>query len=99
MAAGNVVETEHLPTIAEAIVGVVDEVIECDESEITEALKMLALSESMIVEGSAALALAGFNKVSPKLSGQTSVVLLCGSNYEQEMVNKIIFGSSTSPQL
>jgi threonine dehydratase len=112
MATGHVVETEHLPTIAEAVAGgmdensitlalanaVVDEVIECDEGEIIEALKMLALSESMIVEGSAALALAGFNSVAPKLSGQTSVILLCGSNYDQEMINKIIFGSLPSPE-
>ncbi|KIL86288.1 threonine dehydratase catabolic [Fusarium avenaceum] len=112
MAAGHVVETEHLPTIAEAVAGgmdkdsitlalataVVDELIECDESEIIEALKMLALSESMIVEGSAALALAGFNSVASKLSGQTSVIVLCGSNYDQEKINKIIFGPLPIPQ-
>ncbi|KAM0492523.1 hypothetical protein ACHAP8_009878 [Fusarium lateritium] len=103
IAVGRVVETEHLPTLAEAVAGgidedtitlglasaVVDEVVECDETEIKEALKMLALSESMIVEGAAALALAGFNKIAQELSGQTSVVLLCGANYDQEVIRSI----------
>lgn len=110
MTVGHVVETEHLPTIAEAVAGgidedsitlglaneVVDEVIECSESEIIEGLRMLASSESMIVEGSAALALAGFNKIAPKLGGQTNVVLLCGSNYDQEATHKIIFDTAGS---
>ncbi|KAF5593383.1 3-hydroxyaspartate ammonia-lyase [Fusarium subglutinans] len=104
MAAGHVVETQHLPTLAEACAGgidedtitlglanaVIDELIDCNEDEIKEALKELAWSESMIVEGSAALALAGFNKVASKLAGQTSVILLCGSNYDQAIINKII---------
>ncbi|KAJ4030764.1 hypothetical protein NW761_013343 [Fusarium oxysporum] len=104
MAAGHVVETEHLPTLAEAVAGgidentitlglanaVVDELIDCNEDDIKEALKELAWSESMIVEGSAALALAGFNKVASKLAGQTSVILLCGSNYDQSAISKII---------
>ncbi|KAF5650766.1 3-hydroxyaspartate ammonia-lyase [Fusarium tjaetaba] len=104
MAAGHVVETEHLPTLADAVAGgmdedsitlglanaVVDDLVDCDEDEIKEALKELAWSESMIVEGSAALALAGFNKVASKLAGQTSVILLCGSNYDQATISKII---------
>ncbi|KAF4449365.1 hypothetical protein F53441_7344 [Fusarium austroafricanum] len=104
MAAGRVVEVEHLPTLAEAVAGgmdedsitlplakeVVDEVIECDEDDMKEALRALAWSEGMIVEGSSALALAGFNKVASNLGGQTSVILLCGSNYDQETISKII---------
>ncbi|KAG5770241.1 hypothetical protein H9Q72_002815 [Fusarium xylarioides] len=104
MAAGHVIETEHLPTLAEAVAGgidedtitlglanaVVDELIDCHEDDIKEALKELAWSESMIVEGSAALALAGFNKVASKVAGQTSVILLCGSNYDQATISKII---------
>ncbi|KAF5597984.1 3-hydroxyaspartate ammonia-lyase [Fusarium pseudoanthophilum] len=104
IAAGHVVETEHLPTLAEAVAGdidentitlglanaVVDELIECNEDDIKEALKELAWSESIIVEGSAALALAGFNKVASQLAGQTSIVLLCGSNYDQATISKIM---------
>ncbi|KAG5802840.1 hypothetical protein H9Q74_008127 [Fusarium xylarioides] len=104
MATGQVVKTEHLPTLAEAVAGgidedtitlglanaVVDELIDCDEDEIKGALKDLAWSEDMIVEGSAALALAGFNKVASKLKRQTSIILLCGSNYGQATIRKIL---------
>ncbi|TIA76924.1 hypothetical protein D6C76_05250 [Aureobasidium pullulans] len=75
--AGKVIETEHLDTLADAVAGgidedtitlslatsVIDEFVECDEDAIVHALKALALEENMIVEGAAALALAGFVKV------------------------------------
>ncbi|CAM1507978.1 Fc.00g048260.m01.CDS01 [Cosmosporella sp. VM-42] len=106
MAAGRVVETEHVTTLAEAVSGgldadtitlplatsVIDHVIDCDEGEILAALKSLAFDENMIVEGSAALALAGFNKVAQDLGGRTSVVLLCGANFDQAAMQKNLFG-------
>jgi threonine dehydratase len=107
MTASRVVKTEHLPTLAEAVAGgidddtitlplakaVVDHIVECDEREIVAALKGLAFDENMIVEGSAALAVAGFNKVVQDLSGQTSVILLCGANFDQGVINRIIYDS------
>jgi threonine dehydratase len=71
---------------------VVDCAIECDESEIVVALKTLAFDENMIVEGSAALALAVFTKVDEDLSGQTSVILLCGANFDQGAMTKVLYG-------
>lgn len=107
MAVGRVVETEHLATLADAVAGgvdpesitlslamsTVDEVIDCSEDEIVAALKSLAFDENMIVEGSAALALAGFHKVASKLTGQNSIVLLCGANYDSATVRNAIYGS------
>lgn len=100
MSAGHVVEVEHNPTLAEAVAGgidedtitlplaksVVDQVLECDEAEIIKALQALAFDENMIVEGSAALALAGFMKVAQQLSGQANVVVLCGGNVGNEVL-------------
>ncbi|KAJ0284328.1 hypothetical protein COL940_004128 [Colletotrichum noveboracense] len=108
MAAGHVVETEHFPTLAEAVAGgmdedsitlplamaVVDQVIECSEEEIAEAMRTIAFEENMIVEGSAALALAGFNKVAKDLAGKTSIILLCGANVDQQAIKKILYGES-----
>ncbi|RAK87822.1 threonine dehydratase [Aspergillus costaricaensis CBS 115574] len=102
--AGHVVETDHLPTLAEAVAGgidedtitlslasaVVDYIIECDEAEILRSLKALAAQENMIAEGSAALALAGFNKVAEKLTGQTSVILLCGGNVDHDFIQEVL---------
>lgn len=106
MAAGQVVETHHLPTLAEAVSGgidqdtitlplassVVDEVVECDEDEIGASLKQLAFDENMIVEGSAALALAGFQKIAHRLGGQTSVIILCGGNFDRDLLNMAGWG-------
>ncbi|OGM49472.1 threonine dehydratase [Aspergillus bombycis] len=104
MAAGHVVETEHKDTLADAVAGgidtdtitlplamsVVDHVIECDEDEIKAALKIMAFEENMNVEGSAALALAGFNKVAQQLTNQTSVIVLCGANFDQGVFKRVI---------
>ncbi len=105
MAAGQVVETEHHDTLADAVAGgidldtitlplataTVDHVIECDEDEIRTALRVIALQENMIVEGSAALALAGFHKVAERLAGQTSVILLCGANFDRDTITNAIY--------
>ncbi|GAB1201316.1 hypothetical protein APSETT444_010707 [Aspergillus pseudonomiae] len=104
MAAGHVVETEHRDTLADAVAGgidtdtitlplamsVVDHVLECDEDEIKAALKVMAFEENMNVEGSAALALAGFNKVAQQLTNQTSVIVLCGANFDQGVFKSVI---------
>lgn len=109
IAAGRVVETDHLHTLADAVAGgldadtitlplaklVVDHIVECDEEEIVAALKSLAHDENMIVEGSAALAFAGFNRVAQNLSGQASVVLLCGANFDEAVISRIIYGDLT----
>ncbi|KAK1515163.1 threonine dehydratase catabolic [Colletotrichum costaricense] len=104
--AGKVVETEHLPTLAEAVAGgmdedsitlplareVVDRVVGCSEEEIADAMRRIAVEENMVVEGAAALALAGFEKVKEDVEGQTSVILLCGGNVDQGVVKKIVYG-------
>lgn len=101
---GRVVTTEHLPTLAEAVSGgidkdtitlplataVVDDIVECTEEEIASSMKALALDENMLVEGSAALALAGFNRVAGKLTGQTTVIVLCGANFDQGVMRNIL---------
>ncbi|KAI0813886.1 threonine dehydratase [Xylaria sp. FL0064] len=108
MAAGRVVETEHLNTLADAVAGgidadtitlplamsVVDHVVECDEEDIKAALQELAYKENMIVEGSAALALAGFTKVARTLTGETSVIVLCGGNFDRTIIMNAITGNS-----
>ncbi len=103
---GRVVETEHLPTVADAVAGgvdthtitlgiaqqVVDECLLCSEEDIERSFKTLALEEGMVVEGAAALALAGYEQVRADLEGQTSVVLLCGSNIDGEQARQLLTG-------
>lgn len=47
----------------------------------------------MIVEGAAALALAGFKKVAQTIAGETSIIVLCGANYNQNVITMAIWGS------
>jgi len=101
---GHVVETTHLPTLADAVAGgvdehtitlgiaqqVVDETLLCTEQDIEHCFRTLAIDEGMIVEGAAALALAGYEQVRADLVGQTSVVLLCGGNIDSEQVHSLL---------
>lgn len=98
MEAGRVVETGHFETLADAVAGgidddtitlglsksVIDEVLICDEDEIAAAMGSLLVKEHVLVEGAAALALAGFQKIAGRLRGQTSVIILCGGNVDSE---------------
>ncbi|MEE9428513.1 MAG: pyridoxal-phosphate dependent enzyme [Paracoccaceae bacterium] len=106
IAAGKIVETEHLETLADGVAGgvdfdsvtlplamaVIDEVVTCTETEITSSLRRLAIEEHQLVEGAAALALAGFEQIASRLEGQTSVVVLCGSNYDNARILPLLKG-------
>lgn len=101
---GRVVETEHLPTLADAVAGgvdthtitlgiaqqVVDESLLCSEDDIERCFRTIALQEGMVIEGAAALALAGYEQVRANLKGQTSVVLLCGGNIDSEQARGLL---------
>ncbi len=104
--AGRVIETEHLDTLADGVAGgmdedsmtlplalsVVDEVVTCTEADIVAALKDLAFKENMLVEGAAALALAGFYKVADRHKGQNNVVVLCGANFDHRKILSVVNG-------
>ena len=102
--AGKVVETEHLETLADGCAGgvdddaltlpvaseVIDDLVYCTDDQIAEALRTLAWQENMIVEGAAALALAGYLFNPNYQSNQVSVILLCGANYDAQVIQPII---------
>lgn len=102
--AGHVVETEHLPTLADGVAGgmdhdsltfpiaraVIDRVVQCSEAQIEDALRHLAWVENLVVEGAAALALAAYLAEADQQEGQTSVVLLCGGNFDRSNLEPIL---------
>ncbi|MFO1039243.1 MAG: pyridoxal-phosphate dependent enzyme [Geminicoccaceae bacterium] len=97
MAVGRVIDVPHLPTLADGVAGgmdedaitlplaraVIDEVVSCSETEIAAALAALAFDEGQLVEGAAALALAGWMQMAEHMQGKTSVVVLCGGNVDR----------------
>ncbi|MEB8387022.1 pyridoxal-phosphate dependent enzyme [Rhodobacteraceae bacterium KMM 6894] len=104
MIAGHVVETTHLDTLADGVAGgvdadtltlplameVVDSVRTCTEVQIAAALKLLAQDETLLVEGAAALALAGYLQMAEECRGQNNVIVLCGSNFDRDTVMPLV---------
>lgn len=104
--AGRVVETQHLDTLADGVAGgvdedaitlalateVIDRVVHCSEEEIVSALRTLAWTEKQLVEGAAGLALAGYLADQKQYAGQTSVVVLCGANFDDAKLLQAIAG-------
>jgi threonine dehydratase len=93
---GHVHDVPHLDTLADGCAGgmdegaitlpiasaVIDQLIYCSEMEITAALRAMAHEENQIVEGAAALALAGFLQVASTLKGKSVAIVTCGANYD-----------------
>ncbi|MCZ4353805.1 pyridoxal-phosphate dependent enzyme [Roseovarius aestuarii] len=104
LAVGRIVETAHLDTLADGVAGgvdddsltlplameVVDGVQTCTEDEIATALKLLAQDETLLVEGAAALALAGYLQLAETCRGQNNVVVLCGSNFDRAKIMPLV---------
>lgn len=102
--AGKVVETQHLETLADGVAGgvdegsltlpmatqVIDDIVHIDEDQIGQALRVLAWTENMIVEGAAALALAPVLLDPEKYADKVNVVLLCGANYDTDAIRKVL---------
>lgn len=102
--AGHVHDVPHLDTLADGCAGgmdvgaitlpiataVIDELIDCSEAEITTALRAFAHGENQIVEGAAALALAGFLQVAHGLQGKSVAIVMCGANYDAAKILPLI---------
>jgi threonine dehydratase len=92
--AGHLVEMEEGPTLSEASTGaiepgsvtfplcrqVIDETIVVSEAEIASAMRAIARAEHWMVEGTAAVALAGLAQRAADYRGKKVAVLLCGRN-------------------
>ena len=102
--AGKMISTDHFETLADGCAGgvdedtvtlpitqqTIDELIWCEENEIEKCFRDMAFEEHQIVEGSAALALAGFKQVEKRVGKQNSIVLLCGANIDIDLAKKLL---------
>ena len=98
MEAGKVVDVEEQDTLSDGTAGavepgavtlpvcqaVIDETVTVTEKEIGFAMRQLAQDEHWIVEGSAAVALAGLVKRKDDFRGRKVAVVLCGRNIALE---------------
>ena len=102
--AGKSVSVEHRDTLADGCAGsvdpdsltlklaseVVDELVDCSEDMIADGIRAIAWEEKMLVEGSAGLALAPWRAKREKYEGLTSAVVLCGANFDREVIAPVI---------
>ncbi len=94
MRAGKIVKVEHLPTLSDATAGgvepgaitldlcrdVVDECIEVSEDEIRAAMRLFIETHHMLLEGSAAVAIAALSRVKALSPNAQVALIICGAN-------------------
>jgi threonine dehydratase len=102
--AGKVLDLPSLPTISDGTAGgiepgsitldlcreFVDDYITVTEEEIKESLREFIQTQHMLIEGSAAVAVAAFKKQADRFAGLNVVVVICGGNISLETLKTII---------
>jgi len=102
--AGQILDLSSLPTLSDATAGgvepdsitfelcraLVDDYETVSETEIKENLRQYLRVHHILIEGSAAVAVAGFVKQNERLTGKNVVVILCGANISLETLKEIL---------
>jgi len=98
---GKPIEVEHIPTLADGnaamvtehmlrlVQDVIDDVVVVSEEMIEESIRLLAMENKMVVEGSGALGLAAALSVDEEKRGNT-VCILSGGSIDAEKLSKIL---------
>lgn len=101
---GHVVERASLPTLSDGTAGgveadsitftlcrdLVDDWVEVDEAAIGREMRQAVEDEHMLIEGSAAVAVAALRVRAEALRGQRVVVVLCGANVSAERLRSVL---------
>lgn len=103
IAAGHPVTVEPGRTIADGIavrrVGdltypmirkYVDEIVTCDDEEISNAILLLLEREKTVAEGAGAIALAAAVHKKTRIQGKRTAMLICGGNIDVNLISRII---------
>lgn len=102
--AGRVLEMESLPTLSDGTAGgveadaitlplcreLVDDYVAVTEDEIRETLLNFIETHHLLIEGSAAVAIAAFLKQAEKFRGKNVVIVICGGNIGLAMLKSIL---------
>ncbi|HET9342259.1 MAG TPA: threonine/serine dehydratase [Candidatus Eremiobacteraceae bacterium] len=101
--AGRVIDTEHRPTLSDATAGgidhdtitfdlcrlYVDDFVDVDEAAIRAGMRDVIEREHLLVEGSAAVAVAGLAELDG-LAGKKIAVVLCGANIDASKLKEAL---------
>ena len=102
--AGRILEMPSKPTLSDGTAGGVEpgsmtfdvcrEVVDCStlvsESEIADAMRGLVSEQHLLVEGAAAVAVAGFLKQRARFAGRRVVIILCGCNVSSRVLREVL---------
>jgi len=102
--AGRILDLPSLPTLSDGTAGgvepgsitfdlcrdLVDDYETVTETEIKESLRQYIQVHHILIEGSAAVALAGCLKQIDRLAGKNVVVILCGANISLETLKEVL---------
>jgi threonine dehydratase len=68
----------------------VDEIVTCDDEEISNAILLLLEREKTVAEGAGAIALAAAVNRKAKVQGRKAAMLVCGGNIDVNLISRII---------
>jgi threonine dehydratase len=102
--AGRILELTSLPTLSDGTAGgvepgaitfdlcreLVDDYVTVSEDAIAENLRAFMQAHHMMIEGSAAVALAGWRQIADRWAGKKIVVILCGANIGLDVLKKLL---------
>ncbi|WP_373533463.1 threonine/serine dehydratase [Vampirovibrio sp.] len=102
--AGRIIDVPELPTLSESTAGgvelgsvtfepckhFIDKHILVSEEDIKAAMKLVVEKESILIEGAAGVAVAGFLKQADSYKGRNVAILLCGKNIPYAVFREII---------
>lgn len=102
--AGEILDMESQPTLSDGTAGgveqgaitfdlckkLVDDFILVTEEEIAESMRLFVEKEHLLIEGAAAVAVAGFLKQKNDYRDQKVVIIICGGNIGLETFKKIL---------
>jgi threonine dehydratase len=107
VAAGRIVDVESRDTLSDGTAGgidkdtitlepcrdLVDDWVQVSEAEIEDALVRVFDHHRLVIEGAAAVTVAGFLKMAAQLSGRTVALVICGGNIDVAVVKRLVCAS------
>ena len=109
--AGRLLDLPSLPTISDGTAGGIemgaitfdlcgawiDEFLTVSEEEIAESMVQVIENERILIEGSAAVSVAGYQKIAHRFTSESVVVVLSGANVSRGTLLDLLSGSTHHP--
>ena len=88
--AGQILDLPSRPTLSDGTAGGVEDYLTIPEAAIADALRTFIEDHHLLIEGAAAVAVAGLRQIADTLEGKTVVVILCGGNIGLDTLRSVL---------